>query len=72
VLAWTKGIKFPSELDSTMPDAARTMLKTRMINDWLGTRYTLDEVAEMDDLLFDILGALRQALNPPKKETKKK
>ena len=59
-------MKFPG-VDATMPDAATVMLKTRMINDWLGTRYSLDEVAEMDDLVFDILGALRQALNPPKK-----
>jgi hypothetical protein len=62
----TKGMQFPPELDATMPDAARIMLQTRMVNDWLGTNYTLDEVAEMDELTFEIMGALRQALNPPK------
>ena len=62
-------MQFPPELDSTMPDAAEIMLKTRMVNDWLGTSYSLEEVGEMDDLLFDIMGALRQALNPPKKGT---
>ena len=31
--------------------------------------HALEEVAEMDDLLFDVMGALRQALNPPKKGT---
>ena len=51
-----------------MPDAAEIMLKTRMVNDFLGTRYSLEEVSEMDDLLFDMLGAIRQALFPPKKD----
>lgn len=60
-------MRFPAELDSTMPDAAAVMLKTRTLNQWLGTSYSLEEVAGMDDLLFDVLGAVRQALNPPKK-----
>ena len=62
-------MQFPPELDTTMPDAARVMLQTRMVNDFLGPVYTLEEVAEMDDLLFEMMGALRQALNaskPPK------
>ena len=42
------------------------MLNTRLINDWLGTSYSIEEVAEMDSLLIDILGALRQGLNPTK------
>jgi len=53
-----------------MPDAVAVMLKTRMINQWLGTQYTLEEVANMDDLLFDVLGAVRQAVNPPPKKGK--
>jgi len=64
-------MRFPKELESTLPDAAEVMLKTRMINDWLHTNYSLEEVGEMPDLLFDVLGALRQALYPPKKDTKK-
>ena len=48
------------------PDAAVTMLNTRQLNKWLGTSYTLEEVAEMDWLVFDILGALAVALDPPK------
>jgi len=47
------------------------MLKTRALNDWLGTTYTLDEVAEMDWLTFDIMGAIKEAANPPKKDEAK-
>jgi hypothetical protein len=65
-----KGQPYPPGVDTTMPDAARVMLQTRMVNDWLGTNYTLEEVSEMDDLLFEIMGAIRQALNPPKKDEK--
>ena len=39
-----------------------------MINTWLGTRYSLEEVAEMDDLLFEMLGAVRRGMEPPKKK----
>lgn len=42
------------------------MLYTRMLNDWTGAGYTMDEVSEMDPILFDILTAEKQALYPPK------
>ena len=51
-----------------LPDTAMAMLRARMLNDWCGTSYSLEEVAEMDDLLFDVLGALRRGLEPPKKK----
>lgn len=41
------------------------MVHTKLLNDWLGTRYTLEEVAEMDPMMFEILAALRVGLNPP-------
>ena len=47
------------------------MLKTRALNDWLGTTYTLDEVAEMDWLWFDIMGTIKEAANPPRKDEEK-
>lgn len=40
------------------------MLRARLLNSWLGTNYGLDEVADMDELTFDILAALREALEP--------
>ena len=46
------------------PDAAGVMLRTRVLNEWLGTNYTLDEVSEMDWLVFDMMGAIKQALDP--------
>jgi hypothetical protein len=54
--------------NATLPDAALVMMKTRLLNNWLGTCYTLDEVAGMDNLVFDILGAVKRGLNPPKKD----
>ena len=39
-----------------------------MINTWLGTQYNLEEVSEMDDLLFEVLGAVRRGMEPPKKK----
>ena len=47
------------------------MLHTRTLNNWLGTTYTLEEVSEMDWLVFDIMGAIKQAANPPPVETPK-
>ena len=55
-----------------MPDAARVMLNTRALNQWLGTMYTLDEVSEMEWLRFDIMAAIKQAADPPKKDAPKK
>jgi len=40
------------------------MLKTRLINGWLGTHYTLEEVAGMDDLVFEVMTALREGITP--------
>ena len=51
------------------PDAAVTMLNTRLLNKWLGTTYTLEEVAEMDPLTFEVRAALAVALDPPKGKT---
>ena len=65
-----KGQPYPPGVDTTMPDAARVMLQTKMLNDFLGPVYTLDDVSEMHWLTFDVLGAIRQALNPPKKDEK--
>ena len=48
------------------PDAAVVMYQTRAINNWLHTHYTLEEVAGMDPLLFDIMGAVAQGMNPKK------
>lgn len=45
------------EGDPDAPDAAVTLLRTRNLNSWLGTRYTPEEVADMG---FD--GRLMEAL----------
>jgi len=42
------------------------MLNTRALNKWLGTHYSLDEVAEMDPLLFVLLAAIQRGEAPPK------
>lgn len=47
-----------------MPDAARIMLETRLLNGFLGTSYTLDEVAEMDSLIVALVGALQDGIYP--------
>ena len=41
------------------------MLETRMLNQWLGTSYTLEQVAEMDPLVLVLMNALNQGLTPP-------
>jgi hypothetical protein len=61
-------MKFPPELDSTMPDAVELMLKTRMVNDFLHSAYTLEQISEYDEVFFMTLGATRQALLPPPKK----
>jgi hypothetical protein len=49
------------------------MLATRELNQWLGTSYTLEEVARMDPLLFDIYAAVRQGIpTAPKPKGPKK
>ena len=44
------------------------MLRARMLNEYCRTHYSLEEVAEMDDLLFEVLGAVRRGMEPPKKK----
>lgn len=48
-----------------LPDAARVMLETKMLNQWLGTHYSLEDVAEMDPLVLVLMNALNQGLTPP-------
>ena len=45
-----------------------------MLNQWLGTAYTLDEVAEMDPLLMDMISVIGQGVKPrlPPKDKKAK
>lgn len=47
-----------------MPEVAVMMLRTRMLNDLLGSHYSVEEVQEMDPLVFEVMGALRVGLNP--------
>lgn len=54
-----------------LPDAAITMLRARTINGYCHTHYSLEEVAEMPDLLFEVLGAVRQGLEPIKAEKRR-
>jgi hypothetical protein len=56
------------------PSAAVTILACRMLNQWLGTTYTLDEVAEMDPLLMDMISVIGQGIKPrlPPKDKKAK
>ena len=49
---------------------AGVMLNAKILNDYLGTSYTLEEAAEMNPLVMVILLALKQGLNPPKKRGK--
>ena len=44
------------------------MLYTRMINQWLHTSYTMEEVAEMPDTVTDIITGLRGGLEPRPKD----
>ena len=52
-----------------MPDAAMVMLKAHHLNSYLGTNYSLDEEADMDELMFEVMFALRRGMNPPPKES---
>ena len=40
------------------------ILHTRILNDYLGSSYSLEEVADMDPLLFEVLVAVKQGMNP--------
>ncbi len=50
-----------------MPDAASALLGARILNHYAGTSYTLEEVAQMDPLIWDIIAALQRGLEPPKR-----
>jgi hypothetical protein len=50
--------------DAEMPDAAGVMLRTRMLNEFLGTSYSMEQVEGMDPLTFEIVGAVRRAMFP--------
>ena len=48
-----------------LPDAAVVMMMTRQLNGWLGTSYTLHEVAalvEREPLLFEMFSTVADAL----------
>ncbi len=47
-----------------MTDVGWLMLQTRMLNDYLGSSYRIEDVEVMDPLLFVILQAQRQGLEP--------
>lgn len=49
-----------------MPDAAVILWRTRGINQYLGTHFTPEEVADMDWLVFDMLAAMSRAEFPKK------
>ena len=54
-----------------LPDAAVVMLETRLLNRWLGTGYSLEEVAvmlEREPFLFELLGMVRDGMEPRKDE----
>lgn len=42
------------------------MLQTKGLNAYLGTAYTLEEVAALDAVVFDVAEALAQGLSPRK------
>ncbi len=46
---------------ATLPDLARDLILTRQVNRWLGTNYTVEQVAEFPWLFFTVLNALQAA-----------
>lgn len=50
--------------DADLTDLGYMMLQTRIINDYLGTAYRVEDVAEMDPLAFVILSAVKQGMAP--------
>ncbi len=50
-----------------MPEAGWVMLNTRMVNKWLGSSYTLEQVSEWPLLAFEVLAALAEGMEPPRK-----
>lgn len=61
--------------DPDAPDAAYIMLQTRQLNQWLGTNYTLDEVANdpvlRDPMVLNMMGAIQSGLTPPDQKSPK-
>ena len=53
--------------DAELPAVAVHMLNAKILNAYCGTNYSLEDVAEMPALLFEILQALQQGLEPPSK-----
>ena len=51
-----------------LPELAAHMLNVKVVNDYLGTSYGIEEVASWDGLVIDILLALRQGMNPTQKQ----
>ena len=39
------------------------MLNTKLLNDYLGTSYSMDEIVEMDPLLVSIVVALKRGFD---------
>ena len=46
------------------------MLNTKVVNTYLGTHYTVEEIAAMDPLFIEILLSVKQAVEPPQKRGK--
>ena len=47
-----------------LPDAAAILLHTRILNRFTGAGYTCEQVARLDPILFEVIDALEQGLNP--------
>lgn len=59
-----KGIPLADWPDADLPDAAAILLATRAINRFAGTAYSLEEVAAMDPIVFELIAALQRGINP--------
>ena len=46
------------------------MLNTRIFNEYLGSAYGLEEVADMDPIMMIIMLALKRGMDPPRKRGK--
>lgn len=55
--------------DAELPDAAYILLATRTLNRFTGASYSIEDVAAMDPLIFDIVAALEQGLKPERKKS---
>ena len=64
------------EGDPEAPDAAHILLNTKMVNDYVGAVYTLEDVANdpalRDPLLAGLIGAIRSGMMPPEQKQKRK